>query len=374
MRRLAEEVAQRFLVAKEMTWEKALEVLGFPPGSHPSESEINRVYRDMSKKIHPDRGGDQRMMVELNVAKDILKGDREPVESPADWGFGGGGVSYPGAEGVGVKVKPFEEKVVTFDEAKSKASIPNSTWLFVTQPVSSGYSTDSSARRASGWVAVGERDKTWDFVVVENTEDASYFIGGGHRHDIYTIQTMSIPKKGPADARTLYGGVMKAWKLFDRLEKRFNSKVIPLPDGWKFSNKWPSARVVSIKNFLLNTGVMSEGDLKTPRKYTIEIHNERSHEDKPGFFKPSEYGDWYKLTLVINGREVALTEAQGEKLAKLRISGKRFMDRIFGEYYYGGETKSLSRNRDGKKIMAWMAENLPGLSDEVIAALKAASS
>jgi hypothetical protein len=327
-----------------------------------------RAYKTKALQAHPDRGGDPDVMVELNVAKDILTGKRDPLEEP---GFtpGSGGVSYPGG---GFKPEPFKRETVTFEEAKSEANIPHSKWLFVTQPVSSGYRTDSSAKFASGWVAVGERDTTWDFVVVENIEDASYYIGGGYQYDTVTIQTMSIPKKGPADARTLYGGVMKAWKLFDRLEKRFNSKIVPLPDSWHFSNKWPSARPTSIKNFLINTGTMSEKDLKTPRKYTIEIHNERSHEGKPGFFKP-KYGDWTKLTLIINGREFALTASQSEKLARLRIGGKPFMNRIFGEYYYGGETKSMSRNRDGKKIMAWMVENLSGLPDEVATALRAAS-
>ncbi len=365
MAQVAHRVARRYLIAREMTWNKALEVLGFPSNASPSKSEVQQVYRSLAKKLHPDLGGDPEAMVELNIAKDILVGDREPLgETPS------GGSSWSEGSG-GFKPEPFKEEVVTFGEAKNKANIPNSRWLFVTQPVSSGYRTDTSTRYASGSVVVGERESTWDFVVIEHTEDASYYVGGGYRYDMYVIKTMSIPKKGPADARTLYGGVLKAWKLFDRLEKRFNSKVIPVPEGWIFSNHVPKEHPVSIKNFLLNTGRVEEDQLGTPRKYTIEVHFESGREEKPGFFK-YRFGDWIKLSLVINGRDFDLTEAQGERLSHLRIGGILFLNRVFGKYLYEGGTKSLSRNRDGKRIMTWMVNHLD-LPTSVQTALKAAA-
>ncbi len=64
----------RLLVS--MTVDDARGTLGFPPGYFPSESEIQRAYRSLAIKFHPDRGGTHEKMVELNVAKEVLEGKR----------------------------------------------------------------------------------------------------------------------------------------------------------------------------------------------------------------------------------------------------------------------------------------------------------
>lgn len=66
-----------------MSESEAKDLLGFPPSSNPSDSEVNKALRVLVPKFHPDRGGDPRMMVELNVAADILKGKRQPDNDPA---------------------------------------------------------------------------------------------------------------------------------------------------------------------------------------------------------------------------------------------------------------------------------------------------
>jgi hypothetical protein len=59
-----------------MTLEEAKDVLGFPPGSSPSDAEINKAWKSKAKEHHPDRGGSPTMMVEINVAKEVLEGKR----------------------------------------------------------------------------------------------------------------------------------------------------------------------------------------------------------------------------------------------------------------------------------------------------------
>lgn len=61
-----------------MSWDQALETLGFPGGAAPSEAEVEKKRRQMAIKNHPDRGGDPTMMVEVNVAADILTGKGKP--------------------------------------------------------------------------------------------------------------------------------------------------------------------------------------------------------------------------------------------------------------------------------------------------------
>lgn len=84
--REAAQLRRRLLIA--MSMQEAKEVLGFPPGYDPSPREISKAWKALALQNHPDRGGDHRKMVELNVAKEVLEGkrhDRYKVEKdPAE--------------------------------------------------------------------------------------------------------------------------------------------------------------------------------------------------------------------------------------------------------------------------------------------------
>lgn len=66
--------------------EEAKEVLGLPLDRVPSPAELQKAYRQKALENHPDRGGDPRKMVEVNVAKEILEGKRREdfSRSPVD--------------------------------------------------------------------------------------------------------------------------------------------------------------------------------------------------------------------------------------------------------------------------------------------------
>ncbi len=49
------------------TWR---EVLGFPPASTPSSAEVQRAFRELAAKHHPDKGGDAQRFQELTAARD----------------------------------------------------------------------------------------------------------------------------------------------------------------------------------------------------------------------------------------------------------------------------------------------------------------
>jgi hypothetical protein len=66
--------AVRLLLA--MSMEEAKQALGFAPNANPSSGEIQRAYRAKAIQNHPDRGGDPKKMVVINVAKEILEGKR----------------------------------------------------------------------------------------------------------------------------------------------------------------------------------------------------------------------------------------------------------------------------------------------------------
>lgn len=61
-----------------MSWDQALQTLGFPSSATPDEAEVEKRRRQLATKNHPDRGGDPNLMVEVNVAADILTGKSKP--------------------------------------------------------------------------------------------------------------------------------------------------------------------------------------------------------------------------------------------------------------------------------------------------------
>ena len=361
-------VVVRYLVARRklaLTYSKALEVLGFKPNERPSEDEINRKYRTLIKdllKKNPDSAGDQEIMRPLNEAKDILRGllspDREPG-GPVD--FGGGGVD------VGPVEPPPPEKKIKFSEAASKAGIPGDVeWFFVTTTAYSGYSSSEFTNQATGWVACGQTKSDWVFVSVEHHRQRAYVVGVRDQPlDVWDIHTVKQTKNAPVPtAAELYGGVMKAWKKFEVLDKKFNSKVVSAK-GWSFGEKRPEGRAVSIKMLIANElGGEFTGKMKVEVAYKED--RDASYDGPPssGYFK-AKWGRPYQITLIINGRDHTLSVPDMEALSKVRVGGKDFVDRVFGQYPEHSRPKDLTRNRDGKKIMAWMAEKLPHLPDWV---------
>jgi hypothetical protein len=57
---------------QDMTREQALEVLELREGA--SKSEILDAYRNLIKKVHPDRGGSSYLAAQVNRARDVLLG------------------------------------------------------------------------------------------------------------------------------------------------------------------------------------------------------------------------------------------------------------------------------------------------------------
>lgn len=54
----------------DMTRAHALEVLDLPEGA--SRDEVLKAYKELIKKVHPDRGGSSYLAAEVNRARDVL--------------------------------------------------------------------------------------------------------------------------------------------------------------------------------------------------------------------------------------------------------------------------------------------------------------
>lgn len=338
-----------------MSLEQAKAKLGFPPGSSPTPDEVQKAYRAkiiQNKQVHPDLGGDATAIVELNVAKDTLIGQLTPergyerAEPPA----GGGG---------GARWEPPPKEEVSFEEAKNKTGIPTGvTWMFYTDPASSGYSSDESMRRATGYVFYGQTDQKHIFLVVEHVQKEDYYVGGGPGVDIWAMRDFSYPKEeGEAlQPAWLYGNVVKGFKMMKYVEKKFNSKVREIPDGWHFHEKFPYTKEISIKHFLVNKGLVSGDDPSVvTRKNVIEFV---WHEKGLG----SDEKVW--ITLNINGKDYELSQADTKKF----ITPNKYrgpIKVIFPDYFYNDSKKVLTRMPAAKKkkLFEWMAKSLTDLPE-----------
>ena len=352
-----------------MSLEEAKATLGFKPYDSPSEAEITKVYRAKAFENHPDRGGDLAKMVEINAAKDVLTGKQRPTydrssPSPAP----SRGPTQPRQE------KPKAEEV-SFDEAKGKAGISAGVeWQFVTdRQRGRWYSSDEYHRDETCWVAYGKTASKHVFVSAYHLVYEQYGLAAGRPDkDVWTIRSFELPIQGDEGTQPawLYGNVVKALQLGD-FDGKFNSKVVDAR-GAKFDKRLLDVGSgVSIKHWLVDSGAVA-GDAPSVqgRKHVIEITYERSYDPKPNHYRVDQgraSNDYEAVAIVCNGRAEYLNEADLTQFKKAGLVRK-----VFGEYTYGGEKKSLSRMRDGKKLITLLAEKF-GLSEATRETLIAAA-
>lgn len=350
------------LLLTAMSMEEAKAILGFPPTDSPSRDEINKAWRQKAFENHPDRGGSNEKMVEINVAKDLLEGKGRPTYersrpepshvSPTPYGY-----------------RPPEKKpdnVTTFDEAKSSAGIPGGVeWLFVTetQRGRGNYSGDESSASHTAFVAYGQTDSKHVFVGAGHNYYEAFYVGGGPKTDVWRIHSFEYPRRSgeKLEPAWLYGNVLKALK-WAGFEGRFNSKVKDAR-GLHFEEGMPhrAKTSVSIKHILVALGLVSGDDPSVAtRKQVVEIQYDSTYVQegdppKPGYYKEPDYSSHVMISIIINGRPYVLDERDSAKFLTARIGGKRMPNAIYGDYPRG--TKNLTRMRAGKVILTWLAEN-----------------
>jgi hypothetical protein len=353
------------LLMISMSLADAKVTLGFPPDANPSPEEIQKAWRTMAFKVHPDRGGTNERMVEVNVAKDVLDGKQRPTyerpapSDPDPWAGSGGRPSTPR--------EPAKKQEVTFDQAKAKAGIPGGvTWNFVTEPASGGYSSDEHMRRTVGYVFYGQTDQKHVFLAVENLSKEDYYIGAGPGINVWSMRSFEYPRKEGEVLQPawLYGNIVKAFKNFQYVEKKFNSKVIPISEDWFFHEKFPHGTAISIKHWLVNSGILSGDDPSVvSRKNVVELtYNAK------GFGEAEEVS----FTLSINGRDYVLSQSDSKKwVTPNRYRGPVAF--VFGDYFYAGSSKTLTRLAPvrKKKIFTWMSQKLTDLPPEAKAIIDA---
>lgn len=359
-----------------MSMSEAKALLGFDPEDSPSKSEVNRAWKRRIFEKHPDRGGDQSEAVELNVARDILEGKARPS-------YERGAPSAPAPAPVRYE-KP-ERTGQTFEQAESKAGVPNGVaWLFVTdRQKGSSWSSDESSKSENSWVAYGKKDGKQFFVGMKHYYHEDFYIGGTRNTDTWTMKVQDYSDEAKStNPSWVYGKVVKALKSVEH-EGRFNSKVVDA-DGWRFVERMPKGHTTSIKHWLVNSGQVSSDDAAVVgRKQVVEMVAESMFSEEPGYYPEAParwntwdggyHGDYWKVSLRINGKEHPMSAGDFLRFSKLKIGGKQAMNAIFGRYAHQGGKKNLTRIRAGKALLKWMGENFKDMPDSALVSLAAAS-
>ena len=330
-----------------LSMQEAADLLGVQQGA--SEDEIEKAYKQLAFKHHPDRGGDQDMMVQLNVARDILTGKQRPGHDPGhDTPTSPTWTTTP-------RTKP-QAQHTSFEDAAREAHVPTSgiEWKFKTDTGSGGY---------------GDRSLSL-YVVYGKTDQAHIFVGVHHHYDIgnmnapldideYRMEVVKFPisqelsKVAPKAIRDL-------WTSMGEEVKGYNAKVKIIPEDMKFVSKlsFMTGRSISFKDAMSMLGEAVPEQWKTGR---IDIVFEVIKED---------YTAGSTFMFVINGKEHKLSDASNALLSKSR----KLLHAIFGDYFYANSKKNLTKMAKAKAILSHMAEKLePHESTDVIDALKAAA-
>lgn len=368
---LSERVAARYFEYRyaqlilAMSMGEAKEILGFPPGTTPSPSEVTKAYRAKAFANHPDRGGDPEKMVEINVAKDVLMGERAPTGAPPR-GRRPDPSSPPGGWQPEDKYKPPPPPPPVEGKSFSQvmSSMPNVEWKFV-----SGTAYDSVSKphepepegpykfytqRYYGWVLYGQTEGNHVFAgirVVSNGSKRgdrtpmSEILSSDGWEGFYTTapRKLNLIRLAPKMVKGIFDGLdglqtaRTRPKKYQVLSGSFTPAVLQNQAG------------LTLKDAIIGSGSMPAGaaGLKGRKKVvTVEPVYDRDKfkalKEELGRVMGTDYHRAFNWKVEVNGKGRTL---DGDELERLNKNG--FLWGVF-KYDYDKGKKNISRLRGGK--------------------------
>lgn len=358
----AERVAHRFFADRyarlllAMSMSEAKAVLGFPPTSSPSPQEVSKAYKRKSFENHPDRGGDAAKMVEINIAKDVLTGERAPT--------GPGGRRQPRrrqpdpewTERDRVKKENPPPPVEGPSFSQAMGSVPGVDWKFISQPA---YASDLKKRPEEeggsywryyyGWVAYGQTEShhVWAGIRVEVGENR---YGIKNEPKAWEAFHTSAPRKvnliklAPKMVKQIISGL-------SGLEGSMNNKYM-VPKKYKVLNgTLTEADVLGgghslrLKDAIIGSGAMPEGSAGLKgRKAQIMVDPQFNREKFKAMKASGVRGEnhlAYDWKVTVNGKGRILEDDEVDRLKK-----NYFLSGVFSYDY--DKKKNLTRLRGGR--------------------------
>ncbi len=382
--RFAEDRYAKRLMAMSLAEAKA--ILGFPPSTTPSADEINKAYKRKALENHPDRGGDPKKMVDINVAKDVLDGKQRPTGSPA---------SRPsGWRDEDRASKKTVRRGRDFDNARSHASLPKVEWKFRSASImgsATDFATDQSKAQEGevgtglnayviGWVCYGQTASQHVFLLVEHAVPNNF---GEVQWDEWCMEavetyplTQDISKLAPKAIKALLGkGKLltssRAPTKFTSMAKLTEAEIQRREGG------------VNLKDILIGTGLVSGGSSESmARKTVIELSGkinptkDRENRTKPVGQKVVFNADVWKLcdfTLYVNGKAYPLSDQTVENLNRIGSTprGGLFWLAVYAnvEYDYTRKRVLTKIPGYGAQLIEWVEEALHNEPPELTVSL-----
>lgn len=337
------------LLCLAMTKDEAQMLLGVSPFA--SSDDVNKAFKMKALQHHPDIGGDVETMKSLNVARDILLGERReerPYSPPP-----------PSHEPPPIRREPKGKRIkTTWDEAEASSEIPHGVkWKFKTDTVYSSYLGDL---KTLGFVVYGVNNENHVFVACFNHREQNAFTGSDIDVWKMWLQTYPISENladiAPETIRDL-------WQNFEHV-KGYNAKVQILPENTLFTEKlsYTSGRSISFKDAMR---LLGESPTTWSPKNKVEISLELGR-------RKGSFSD-YVITIVVDGKPYTLDE----DTSKIIQAKSNFLRFVFGDYYYADSKKVLTKMQKEKreKALMYLVTKLEGrVEQEIIDALKKGAS
>ena len=352
----AVEEAAFYIALSAMTYNQAKTVLGFSSADNPSPNEIKRAWQKLAMKHHPDRGGNIEMMVEVNVAKDILDGTRKPDRTTGPTTKS----SSPPAPEPAYSWKPKRDPSVTLETAARFVGADKIDWLGFFYQRSSGYSGDETSMWTYYYVGVAmDRDPSKIQLGLFTKIERDMGINGG-QSTVWSVILKDVKKT----AKDLIAGVKN---LYTENAKKSGGLTSSVSQTSRFSittgnnmlsvlEKGTTVPVVTMDDLLSALG-MPPGRPKKEgpaRKAAVSLHYDRGDD---GVMRGG---------LSLNGGPVhRMTDAEAPAFLRL-------VKPTWGEYtYMNNPSKVLSRLKQVKAISAFILKHIKSPPTPVLDAVQA---
>jgi hypothetical protein len=343
-----------------MSLSEAKEILGFPPSISPSLLDVKEAYRSKAFENHPDRGGDTAKMVDINVAKDILMGERPPTGAPRRRP---GPPQPPGGWQPEDKYEPPAPPPPVEGKSFSQvmSSMPGGVeWKFIS---GSAYHSGAHLRPEGeglpynsynyGWVLYGQTENNHIFagirVTSNNNSSMDKTLAGDGWEGFHTSapRKLNLIRLAPKMVKGIIDGL-------PGLEKsRVRPKKYQVLTGPVTRSTLKNRAGLTLKDAIIGSGSMpaSSSGLKGRKKVvTIDPVYDRAKfkalKEELGRVMGDEYHRAFNWNVEVNGRGRTLDDKEVEALNK---SG--FLWSVYKFDYEKGK-KNLSRLRGGKWLGA----------------------
>ncbi len=295
-----------------------------------SPEDLKKAYKRKVIENHPDRGGSNEKMVEVNVAMEVLEGKRRPsYEQPSSY------TSEPPSwwqQSDRPKPKPVR---TSFADAKSGAGIPSGVEWKLRANTAFGPSV-------AAVVIYGQTASQHVFVGLHHYTSQNAFTN--EDVDVWSMETQhfnlatDLDKLAPKVLRSMYAN-------FSGTSKGYNGKVSFLPEGFVLNESvmFKHGQEMALKDAFVELGVTEQD---ADRKLSVVMRLDSSGTS----FPKKEV-----ITLIINGREYSLKDESIEFIQRKT----KVVSSVFGNYYYySGEKKDLTRSKSGASVLKYLSEKL----------------